>query len=149
MVIEDPQGTRVALVACDVLMLNRDILDQAARRIEQETGIPLISPDQCDTYPQRPTTVTVHGYKREEAFTRQVGDKIVEATIAATKRLGPATMNFRLGEESSVGRNSRLLLATARFSGLARAMTSFDPPVRSTRSCPSGHFAGQAARWRP
>ena len=29
-VIEDPEGARIALVACDVLMINRDILDQAA-----------------------------------------------------------------------------------------------------------------------
>src|ERR1700728_1732655 len=81
-VIEDPQGTRVALVACDVLMLNRDILDQAARRIEHEAGIPfdhiLINATHAHS---APTTVSIHGYKREEAFTRQAGEKIVEATI--------------------------------------------------------------------
>ena len=88
-VIEDPQGNKVALVACDVLMLNRDILDQAARRIERELGIPFdhILINATHTH-SAPTTVTVHGYKREEAFTRQVGDKIVEATVAAAKRLG-------------------------------------------------------------
>ena len=98
MVIEDPQGTKVALVACDVLMLNRDILDQAARRIERELGIPFdhILINATHTH-SAPTTVTIHGYKREEAFTRQVGDKIVEATVAAAKRLGPATMQLPAG----------------------------------------------------
>ena len=40
MVVEDAHGGKVALVACDVLMVNRDVLDRAARRIEQATGIP-------------------------------------------------------------------------------------------------------------
>src|SRR3954470_9305617 len=39
-VIEDPQGAKVALIACDVLMVERDVLDAAARRIERESGIP-------------------------------------------------------------------------------------------------------------
>ena len=79
-------------------MINRDILDQAARRIERELGIPFdhILINATHTH-SAPTTVTVHGYTREEAFTRHVGDKIVEATVAAAKRLGPVTMHFRLG----------------------------------------------------
>ena len=31
-VVESPLGERVALVACDVLMIERDVLDRAARR---------------------------------------------------------------------------------------------------------------------
>jgi hypothetical protein len=111
LVVEDPRGERACLVACDVLMVERDILDRAARRIEKETGILFdhILINATHTH-HAPTTVTVHGYRREEAFTRQVEDRIVEAAVAASKRLGPATLDFRLGEESSVGRNSRLLL---------------------------------------
>jgi neutral ceramidase len=141
-VIEDPQGSRVALIACDVLMVNRDILDQAARRIEREAGIPFdhILINATHTH-SAPTTVTVHGYTRDEAFTRQVGDKIVEATIAAARRLGPASMQFRLGEESSVGRNSRLLLSdgtifwTGSHDDAVRPTGPFDPelPVWSFR----------------
>jgi neutral ceramidase len=135
-VIEDPQGTKVALVACDVLMVNRDILDRAAHRIEREVGIPFdhILINATHTH-SAPTTVTVHGYSREETFTRQVGDKIVEATIAAAKRLGPVSMQFRLGEESSVGRNSRLLLSdgTIFWTGLnddaVRPTGPFDPEL--------------------
>jgi hypothetical protein len=55
--------------------------------------------------------VTVHGYQREEAFAKQVGEKVVEAAVAANRRLTPATLKFRRGEESSVGKNSRLLLS--------------------------------------
>jgi neutral ceramidase len=111
LVVEGPGGERIALIACDVLMIERDILDRAARRVERETGIPFdhILINATHTH-HAPTTVTVHGYKREEAFTRQVEDKIVEAAVAAFRRLRPAMLHFRLGEESTVGRNSRLLL---------------------------------------
>src|SRR5262245_10211124 len=36
-VIEAVDGTRACLVACDVLMIDRDILDVSAREIEQKT----------------------------------------------------------------------------------------------------------------
>src|SRR5436305_14571159 len=39
LVVEDRMGERIALVACDVLMIERDVLDRAARTIERETGI--------------------------------------------------------------------------------------------------------------
>ncbi len=39
-VIQDPQGAKVALIECDVLMVNRDVLDRAAREIEKATGVP-------------------------------------------------------------------------------------------------------------
>jgi hypothetical protein len=111
-VIQDPFQAKVALVACDVLMVNRDVLDRAARRIEQATGIPFdhILINATHTH-HAPTTVTIHGYERDEGFTRQLEDKIVLAATRASSRLGPATFWFRLGEESSVGKNSRLLLA--------------------------------------
>jgi neutral ceramidase len=110
-VVEDAQGGKVALIACDVLMVNRDVLDLAARRIEQATGIPLdhILINATHTH-HAPTTVTVHGYTRDAGFTRQVGEKIVQAASKANSRLGAVTLLFRLGEESSVGQNSRLLL---------------------------------------
>jgi hypothetical protein len=110
-VVQDPHGGRVALVACDVLMIERDVLDRAARRIEQATGIPFdhILINATHTH-HAPTTVTVHGYERDEPFTKQVEDKIVRAAGKAAGRLAPSTFLFRLGEESSVGKNSRLLL---------------------------------------
>ena len=135
-VIEDPHGGKVALVECDVLMLERDILDDAARRIEQATGVPFdnILINATHTH-HAPTTVTVHGYRREEAFAKHVGEKAVEAAVAAHARLAPATMAFRLGEESSVGRNSRLLLAngmiywTGTTDDFVRPTGPFDPEL--------------------
>jgi hypothetical protein len=110
-VIEDAQRQRIALVASDVLMINRDVLDRAARRIEQATGIPFdhVLINATHTH-HAPTTVTIHGYQRDEAFTHQVEDQIVQAAVRAAGRLTPVTFLFHLGEESSVGKNSRLLL---------------------------------------
>jgi neutral ceramidase len=110
-VIADAHGHRVALIACDVLMIARDVLDRAAHRIEQSTDIPFnnILVNATHTH-HAPTTVTVHGYERDETFTRQVEDKIVAAAAKAAGRVAPVTFLFGLGEESSVGKNSRLLL---------------------------------------
>lgn len=109
--IQAPDGSRAMLAACDVLMVERDMLDRAAKRIEIETGVPFdnILINATHTH-HAPTTVTVHNYQREEAFTRQLEDRIVEAAKAAQARLKPVEFAYRLGEESSVGRNSRLLL---------------------------------------
>ncbi|WP_422925403.1 hypothetical protein [Singulisphaera sp. PoT] len=135
-VVEDPKGQKVCLVACDVLMVNRDILDRAAKKIEKETGIPFsnILINATHTH-HAPTTCSIHGYVREEAFTLQLEEKIVEAAIAASKKLVPVTMSFRLGEESSVGKNSRLLLSngmifwTGSMDDVVRPTGPFDPEL--------------------
>jgi hypothetical protein len=107
--------TRLALVACDVLMVRRDVLDVAAERIEKELGIPAQNVLINATHTHHaPTTVTIHGYERDEGFCAQVRDGVVEAVRKASARLGTGAavdFLFRLGEESSVGQNSRLLLA--------------------------------------
>lgn len=110
-VVQAADGTKACLVACDVLMIERDILDPAAREIAEKTGIPFenILINATHTH-HAPTTCTIHGYSREEDFARQLGRKVVQAAIQANERLAPAEFRFRLGEESSVGRNSRLLL---------------------------------------
>ena len=112
LVLEDQHGVKLALVACDVLMVNRDVLDRAARRIEQSTGVPFdhVLINATHTH-HAPTTATIHGYSRDEVFTRQVEEKIVQAVAKANSRLAPVDFLFRLGEESSVGKNSRLLLS--------------------------------------
>jgi hypothetical protein len=135
-VVEDGRGGRVALVACDVLMIERDVLDRAARRVERATGIPFdhILINATHTH-HAPTTVTVHGYERDEVFTRQVEEKIVQAAEKAARRLAPVTFLFRLGEESSVGKNSRLLLRDGTiywvgpYNDAVRPTGPFDPEL--------------------
>ena len=112
-VIEKPGGGKVCVVACDVLMLDRDLLDPVAEQVAKALGIPeshvLIN---CTHTHHAPSTVTIHGYERDEVFCRRVQKAVVKAATDANAKLktGDATFHFRLGEESSVGQNSRLLL---------------------------------------
>jgi neutral ceramidase len=106
--------TRVCIVSCDVLVLQRDILDDVCRKIEAEENIPFENILITSTHTHHaPTTVTVHGYKRDEIFCRRVKDAIVSAVRNADRKLqstSSASMYFRLGQESTVGQNSRQLL---------------------------------------
>lgn len=135
-VIQKPGSGTVALVACDVLMLNRDIIDPAIEAITQATGIPashvLVS---CTHTHHAPSTVTIHGYERDELFCRRVREGIVSAVKQAHARLAPARFDFRLGEESSVGQNSRMLLADGQIywvgprEDVVRPTGPFDPEL--------------------
>ena len=112
-VIEKPGAGKVCVVACDVLMLNRDLLDPVAEEVAKALGIPeshvLIN---CTHTHHAPSTVTIHGYERDEVFCRRVQKAIAKAAKEANAKLkdGDATFHFRLGEESYVGQNSRLRL---------------------------------------
>ncbi|HKB04665.1 MAG TPA: hypothetical protein VKD90_20745 [Gemmataceae bacterium] len=112
-VVEKLGGGKVVLIACDVLMLNRDLLDPVAEELAKALGIPVANIlINCTHTHHAPSTATLHGYARDEVFCRRVQKAIVQAARDAGDRLkdGDASLHFRLGEESSVGQNSRLLL---------------------------------------
>jgi neutral ceramidase len=111
-VVLEQDGTRLAIVACDVLMLTRDLLDPVKAGLAKATGIPPANILINATHTHHaPSTVTGHGYERFEAFCREVQRGIVQAVQDAQARLaGPCTFHFQLGREDTVGQNSRLLL---------------------------------------
>ncbi len=114
-VLDVADAEPLAIVACDVLMLTRDQLDPVIAEIESTVGIPAgrVLINATHTH-HAPSTVTLHAYSRVEEFSRRVQRGIVEAVRQAHARLdetGPDRFFFRLGEESSVGMNSRLLLS--------------------------------------
>ena len=106
---------RIAIVACDILMMRRDHFDAALERIEKEVGIPSSNVLVNATHTHHaPSTVTIHGYERIESFCEHVGNSVVEAVRRANARISQKAgveFLFSLGHESSVGENSRLLLA--------------------------------------
>lgn len=110
-VLDLPGSGAFAIVACDVLMMNRDLLDSAAVEIEKRCSIPfahiLIN---CTHTHHAPSTCTVHGYARDEVFSKRAADGVVKAVEEAHARRVEADFHFARGEESSVGQNSRLLL---------------------------------------
>lgn len=109
----------ICIVAVDVLMMHRDNMDEATQRIGKACEIPLanILINTSHTH-HAPSTVTVHGYQRDEKFCRRTIDAIVEAAIQAKKVAGQADTcrgHFRLGQEATVGQNSRQLLKDGRI----------------------------------
>jgi hypothetical protein len=149
-VIEGPRGNRIAIVACDVLFTPADIVDPALEIIEKTTGIPATQVLVNATHTHHaPSTTRIHGCEREEAFCKTLRNAIVtsvqEANTAATD--SPSQLLFHLGEETTVGGNSRLLLEDGRIHWIGsrenavRPTGPFDPqlPVLAFRA-PTGKF---------
>lgn len=113
-VVLEKRPAKVAIVACDILMLTRDLLDPVAAEIEKTTGIPaanvLIN---CTHTHHAPSTMVVHGYGRDEKFCQVVQRAMVRAAQEANRNLSAddCRLFFHLGREETVGQNSRQLLA--------------------------------------
>jgi len=113
-VLEQKPFGKLAIVACDILMITREHLDPVVAEIEKRTGIPaaniLIN---CTHTHHAPSTMVVHGYGLDETFTKRVQRGIVKAVQDANANLSKdeCRFYFHLGEEKSVGQNSRMLLA--------------------------------------
>jgi hypothetical protein len=108
-------GTRIAIVSCDVLFVQRDFADRAAAEIEKKTRIPASNILIHATHTHSaPSATRVHGYQRDNKFVEGLTQSIIDSVVAANdnvKKNGDVELLFRLGEESSVGQNSRLLLS--------------------------------------
>jgi len=129
-------GVRLAIVACDVLMMTRETLDPVVTEIERSTGIPathiLIN---CTHTHHAPSTMRLHGYGLDDRFTKAVQRAIVEAAQRAATNLTPCQFFFALGEEKSVGQNSRMLLDDGQIywigprTNFVRPTGPFDPEL--------------------
>jgi hypothetical protein len=134
----EKNSVKLALAACDVLMLARQYLDPVVAEIEKSIGIPathvLIN---CTHTHHAPSTVQVHDYIAGEPFTRRVQRGIVEAVRQANANLSheDCTFHFRLGKEETVGQNSRQLLPDGQIywvgprTNFVRATGPFDPEL--------------------
>lgn len=137
-VVLEKDGAKLAIVACDILMITRDLLDPAVKQITEATGIPgervLIN---CTHTHHAPSTVRVHGYDRVPAFCEEVQRKIVQAVKDANTNLskGGCEFLFHLGREETVGMNSRLMLGDSTIfwigdkSDAVRPTGPFDPEL--------------------
>lgn len=137
-VLEKKPFPKVAIVACDILMITRDLLDPVGAEIEKTTGIPaaniLIN---CTHTHHAPSTVKLHGYGRDEKFCAEVQRRIVEAVQAANAALSKDDCQFlfHLGREETVGLNSRQMLSdgtifwTGKRDDFIRPTGPFDPEL--------------------
>jgi hypothetical protein len=118
-VVEKPGGDKVAIVACDVLWVTRAIVDAAAAEIERTTGIPAshVLVNATHTH-HAPGAAPAHAFGWSEKFADEVRRAIVKSVQDAHARLADASFFFKLGEERTVGANSRLLLRDGNVSWL-------------------------------
>jgi len=130
-VLEKPRFAKLAIVACD---------------IERTCGIPASHVMiHCTHTHHAPSTMRVHGYDRDEVFSKRVQEGIVKAVTEANARLSKAALFFCEGEEKTVGQNSRMLLGDGKIywtgprDDAVRPTGPFDPelPVLAFRD-PAG-----------
>jgi hypothetical protein len=118
-VVEKPGAGKVAIVACDVLWVTRAIVDTAAAEIERTTGIPASHVLVNATHSHHaPGTAPAHAFGWSEKFANEVRRAVVKSVQDAHARLADASFYFKLGEERTVGANSRLLLRDGNVSWL-------------------------------
>ncbi len=106
--------TKLCIISCDILMIQRDVLDEVCRKIDARFNIPFENILITSTHTHHaPSTVTIHRYSRNNLFCTRVKDSIlssVHAAIDKLKDVQETKMYFGLREESTVGQNSRILL---------------------------------------
>jgi len=137
-VIEKPLQTKVAIVQCDVLFVERGMMDAACVQIEKSTGIPAANILINATHTHHaPSTTFVHGYGRDDLFCERLQKAVVASVQKANENLkeGEATFSFYLGEENTVGANSRLMMPDGKvrwigtINGAIRPTGPFDPQL--------------------
>ena len=107
----------VCIVSCDVLGLTKDLADEAARAISEACQIAFDNILITATHTHHaPTTLTIHGYQRNEEFCQRTVAAAVEAAREAKAKLAAAAdkpneceaeLLYALGQEATVGQNSR------------------------------------------
>ncbi|MBL9129126.1 MAG: hypothetical protein JNL97_15860, partial [Verrucomicrobiales bacterium] len=135
-VVLEKDAVRLAIVALDILMIRREHLDPVLAEIERDLRIPasnvLVN---CTHTHHAPSTMVVHGYGLDPTFVRRVQTGIVAAVREAAGRLADARFHFHLGEESTVGQNSRVLLDDGQIywigprTNFVRPTGPFDPEL--------------------
>lgn len=143
-VVEKPGAGKVGIVACDVLFTPRDIVDSALNEIETATGIPpsQVLVNATHTH-SAPSVSRIHGYDRDAVFADRLKQGIVQAVIQANSKLvGGTEFCFHMGQENTVGANSRQLLDDGKIywigpqTNFVRPTGPFDPqlPVLAFRT---------------
>lgn len=135
-VIERPGQAKVVVAAVDVLFITRDFVDRALAEVQRTTGIP---PDHVlinATHTHHaPSIATLHGYGVDPVFVKRVEDGMVQAIQQANANLTDgARFFFHLGEEKTLGNNSRWLLPDNQISwgihpSAIRPTGPFDPQL--------------------
>lgn len=113
-VIEKPPAPKLAIVVCDVIVVEREDVDAVISEIEKTTDLSRANILISATHTHHaPSTIVVHGYGRDERFCQRLREGIIKALQQANENLSDDESHFYFhqGEENTIGGNSRLLLA--------------------------------------
>ena len=98
----------ICLIAADVLMMHRDWLDQVAKAVVAECGIPFenILINASHTH-HAPSTVTVHGYLQDEEFCKRTVKAMIDSAKLANEKAIKRFMDLdkRRRSAKTVGNN--------------------------------------------
>lgn len=115
----EKDGVKVALVACDVVSLPREIIEQARHIAQQKTGIAtdhvMISATHDHTGPVILTTPSRYNLQGEmkriaQEYTDTLPAKIAEAVELANAHLQPAQIRTAVGHENTLAFNRRYFM---------------------------------------
>jgi neutral ceramidase len=115
----DVNGVKVALVACDIVGIEREIIDPARALIAKQTGIApdhvMISATHTHTGPViyiEPTRYNLQGELKRIAseYSAALPGKIADSVVQANAALQPAVLRAAVGKEDSLGFNRRYFM---------------------------------------
>lgn len=143
-VVEKPGVNKIAIVACDVLWIPRPLIDATLAEIQKTTGLApqnvLINATHTH---HAPSTAPAHAFGVSLPFCEELKRGIIRAVQQANQRLdrGDAAFYFALGEEHTVGANSRLKLEGHNITWLNPAREA------GPNAIPTGPFDPQLPVW--
>lgn len=118
-IVFEKGGVKVALVACDVVSLPRELTDEAHRIIQERTGIPpshvMISATHSHTGPvilMQHSRYNLQGKMKKiaEDYTAALPGKIADAVVQASSKLQPVQVLSAIGHEDSLAFNRRYFM---------------------------------------
>lgn len=112
-------GVKIAMVACDLVSLPRDLSEEVRRIVTGRIDLPadhiMITSTHSHTSPvilTNPSRYNLEGKAKTiaETYTRELPAKIADAIIAANSAMIAVQMRAGVGEESSLGFNRRYFM---------------------------------------
>ncbi len=113
------EGSRAALVVCDLISLPRDIVEQARRRVSETVGLPpervMLSATHTHTGPAlagrtRRDDVAAQSSEAARRYRAELPERIAESVRLAASRLEPARLWAAVGQVQSLAFNRRYVM---------------------------------------
>lgn len=118
-IVLEQGGTKIAMVACDLVSLPREISEKARAIVTQKIGLPgdhvMVTSTHSHTTPvifTVPSRYNLEGETKriDEQYTASLAAKIAAAVIAANAALVPVDLHAGIGQETTLGFSRRYFM---------------------------------------